>query len=446
MNRRIQATRPFPRTAVESAANGRRRGGFPPVGYVAYVGSSSAFYTSLFNVGSNNRTIYGDGYANHAIWRAGGGLGLLRDAGNSNALHYGQTGAYMSALLASGAQYDDAIANAQAAYAATGLATLILANPAMNDIGRLDSVASIQSSIEQVMDKCEAAGKAVRLAFHKAWPRLSTETSAALVLARRQEVNAMLDTIVPQRGHGLIETADVGDSGAGYVTATWVDAVSPGHSAMPFASRSSNIIWAWMAANITWPAFDILDHIDLAANANPEFAGTGGSGGRPTNWSTGNNGASTHTWSTVDYGDGSGRKWLRLVCAANGSNGTAQASETPTWVTTGFATGDLIDAMCEIRFPVEAGFAIGHVRIEVNFGGSFATPQGGAPRVTEQTPPISMEWHDDVLVLRAAPTKVPAGTTLLQVKVLVSGSGTVDIGSPCVWINNTALPPYYPAL
>lgn len=421
-------------------------GALPPVGFVAYVGSSSAFYTSLFNVGSNNRTIYGDGYANHAIWRAGGGIGLLRDAGNSNALHYGQTGAFMSTLLATGAQYDDAIANAVAAYEATGLATLILANPALNDIGRLDSVASIQASIEAVMDKVEAAAPAVRLAFHKAWPRLSTETSAASVLTRRQEVNAMLETIVPQRGHGLIETADVGDRGDGFVTSTWVDANLPGHAAMPFASRSSNIIYNWMLANITWPQFDILDHIGTAANLNPELTGTGGSGGRPTNWTTGNNGASTHTWSTVDYGDGSGRKWMRMVCNANGSNGSAQLSETPTWVTTGFTTGDLIDAMCEIRFPVESGFAIGHVNMEVNFGGSFALPQGGAPRVTLQTPPIAMEWHADKLVLRAAPTKVPSGTTLMQVRVQISGTGTVDIGSPCMWINNTSLPPYYPAL
>lgn len=420
--------------------------GEPPVGFVAYVGSSSAFYTSLFNVGTNNRTIYGDGYGNHAIWRSGGGIGLLRDVANSNAMHFGLTGASMATLLATGAQYDRAIAAAEAAYAATGLSTLILTQPGLNDIGNLVSVASIQASCETVMDRCEAAGKAVRLAFTKAWPRLSTETNAAQVLTRREEVNAMLETIVEQRGHGLIETADVGDRGDGFVTSTWVDAVSPGHPAMPMASRISNIVYAWMVANITWPAFDIADEIASAANGSRAYlTGTGGSGGRPTGWSTGNNGASTHTWSTVDYGDGTGRKWLRLVCNANGSNGTVQMADT-VGVTTGFTTGDLIDAMCEVRFPVESGFAIGSVRLEVFWTPTFLTTLGGNPRVTEQTPPIAMEWHSDKVILRTAPTLVPSGATGFYIKAYASGTGTVDFGSPCVFINRTSLPPYYPAL
>ena len=431
----------FENTGIESAAS------LSNVGFIAYVGSSSAFYTSLYNVGSNNRIIYGDGYANHVIWRAGG-IGLLRDPGNSNAMHFGQTGAYMSTLLAPGAQYDDAITQAINAYNATGLSTLLITQPGLNDIGRLDSVSSIQASIESVMAKCEAAGPAIRLAFTKAWPRLSTETNAASVLARRLEVNAMLETIVTQRGHGLIETEDVGDRGDGYVTSTWVDAVIPGHSAMPMASRISNIVYNWMSQNITWPSFNLIDHISSAANFNPGLSGTGGSGGRPTNWSTGTTGAvaPTFTWSLIPYGDGSSRQWIRIVTNANGGNGTVQLSETPTYITSGFSVGDRIDAMAQVRFPVEAGFAIGHVRIELFFGGSFAAPQGGTPRVTEQTPPIGMEWHNNILTLRAAPTLVPTGTTLIQAKVHISGSGTVDVGPVAIWINNNNLPPFYPPL
>ena len=71
----------------------------PELGFLAFVGSSTAFYNSLYNTGSNNRVFYGDGAYNNALWRLGGGVALLR---NSTDFHFGQTGATASQLLTAG--------------------------------------------------------------------------------------------------------------------------------------------------------------------------------------------------------------------------------------------------------------------------------------------------------------------------------------------------------
>lgn len=419
--------------------------GEPEIGYIATVGSSSSFYTSIYNVGSNNRIFYGDGHTNPALARLGGGVTLLRDASNSSAFHFGSPGATFQQLLTpTTGLYDKAIAAAKLAFAATGRTTLIITQPGLNNIGNEDSVATIQGYTETLMDRIEAAGPAVKLLITKAWPRIATETNAATRLALRLGVNTMLDAVVVPRGHGVAETANVGDDGSGYLLSTWSDAVAPGHGTIPFSQRVGNIIRAWMVANCQIPTFRLWDHAaSMYAGKNPEFAGTGGSAGRPNGWSTSNQGASTHTWSTVDYGDGTGRRWMRMVCAANGSNGSAQLG----WAagaTTGFAEGDVIEVMCEIRFPDPTGFAIGSIALSSFAGGTFLSPACGSARIAQQTPPVGIEYHSDKIVLRAPPTIVTAGTTSFDVRINISGSGTVDVGSMGAFVNNSALPQYFP--
>jgi hypothetical protein len=417
----------------------------PEIGYIASVGSSSSFYTSIYNVGSNNRVFYGDGHTNPALSRLGGGVTLLRDASNSSAFHFGLPGATFQQLLtASTGLYDKAIAAAKLAFAATGRATLIITQPGLNNIGNDESAATIQGYVETLMDRVEAAGPAVKLLITKAWPRLSSETNAAARLAVRLAVNSMLDAVVLPRGHGVAETADVGNDGSGYILTTWSDAVAPGHGTIPFSQRVGNIITAWMVANCRIPAFDLWSHAaSMYPGKNPEFAGAGGSGGRPNGWSTSNQGASTHSWSTVDYGDGTGRRWMRMVCAANGSNGTAQLS----WAagaSTGFVEGDVIEIMCEIRFPDPSGFAIGSISLSSFMGGTFLSPACGLARIAQQTPPVGIEYHTDKIVLRTVMTIVTSGTTTFDARINIAGSGTVDVGTMCAFVNNAALPQYYP--
>lgn len=414
----------------------------PELGFLAYVGSSSAFYNSLYNTGSNNRHFYGDGAYNHALWRIGGGVTLLK---NGTDFHFGQTGATASQLLTAGTgMVDLAIAAAEAAYAATGKQTAIIASIILNNIGNEDSVATMQGYVEDLIGRCEAANNAVKLIIPKAWPRLESETNSAAKLALRLDVNEMLETVCAANGVVLSETADVGDDGSGYLLTTWSDAVAPGHGAIPFAARVGNIIYADIVANFRVPTFDLWDYqASMYAGKNPEFAGTGGSNGRPDGWATNNNGASTHTWSTVDYGDGSGRKWMRMVCEANGGNGSAQVN----WAagaTTGFNIGDVVELMCEIRFPTATGFDIGAVNLSSFMGGTFLSPTCGIARVTQQTPPIAIEYHTDTVVLRSIPTIITTGTTSFDLRVAISGSGTVDVGTACAFVNGVALPQYYP--
>lgn len=414
----------------------------PELGYLAFVGSSTAFYHSLYNTGSNNRVFYGDGAYNGALWRLGGGVTLLR---NSSDFHFGQTGATASQLLTAGTgKVDLAIAAAEAAYAATGKQTAIIASIILNNIGAEDSVATMQAAVEDLIDRCDAAGKAVKLIIPKAWPRLASETNAATRLALRLDVNEMLETVCAANNVPLAETADVGDDGSGYLLTTWSDAVVPGHGTMPFASRVANIIYPLITANCHVPEFDLWNYAaSMYAGKNPEFAGTGGAGGRPTGWGTGNQGASTHTWSTVDYGDGTGRKWMRMVCAANGGNGTAQLN----WAaaaTTGFNVGDIVELMCEIRFPTATGFNIGSVSLSSFMGGTFLTPTCGAGRLAQQTPPIAIEYHTDTIILRTPPTIITTGTTSFGVQINIAGSGTVDVGTACAFVNGSTLPQYHP--
>lgn len=429
--------------------NAATMGGQPELGFLAFVGASSAFYNSLYNVAGNNRQFYGDGVYNHALWRLGGGVTLLRNAADSDAFHFGQSGATATTLLVAGTgRIDLAIAAAEAAYAATGKQTALVCQHILNNIGQLDDVPTMQGYVEDLIDRCEAAGKAVKLFIPKAWPRLQSETDSADKLALRIDVNSMLDTVCAANNVTLLETADVGDDGNGYLLTTWSDAVAPGHGTVPFASRVGNILYQAVAANCRVPEFNLWDYAAYMVDKNVALTGTGGSGGRPTGWSIGNLNSSTQsTWSLVPYGDGSGRNWLRTSVANTLSNGVSSLFWS-TNVSTGFAVGDIMEAFVELRFPNPTNFNLGAVYLALNGGTTFINPICGQPRTAQQAPPIGIEYHTDKLVLRTPRTIITSGTSEIGLTLRYTGNADAfDIGTPCMILNGhlAGLPQYYPA-
>lgn len=431
---------PGPETA------GRGLLGKPELGYVTILGSSSAASTSLYNPSIHNLQFYGESMVHNALNRLGHPVGYVRDMHASaqsgpGQYHFGISGSTLAAQLVAGGIADRCIARCAAAAAASGKAVALIAQAGSNDIGNGDSASTVLARVEDLILRCKAAA-GVKLIMLQVWPRLyaASGPDEAVILPQRLALNSGLIQLCAAHRVPLIPCASVGEDPAapGYLKTTWADATRPGHPATPMGDELGILLRDKLLETFRIPRrVDLATLAGSAVNANVQLAGPGGSS-NPTGWVTGNlaatGSAPTHTRSTVPYGDGTGRNWLRLVCSANGGNGTVQLGLIAAG-TTGFVPGDIVEGMCEIRFPTASGFSIGAIWAMVFWTPSYYNSIGGQPKVAQQAPPISVQYTDQTLILRTMPSEIPSGATGVSIQIQIHGSGTVDVGSPCILIN-----------
>jgi len=423
----------------------------PVLGYVAMLGSSSTALSSLWDpTVSNNRVFYGESAVHNALNRLGHPVGYVRDMyggaqGGAGQYHFGVSGSTLATHLTTGGLADRCLARCAEAAAASGRTVALIAQAGANDIGGADSAETVLARVEELILRVKAV-RGVKLILLQVWPRLyaASGPDEAVILPKRLALNAGLVTLCAGYKVPLVMCGASGDDpgNPGYLRTTWADTTRPGHPAMPLGDELGGMLNDTLKEVFRMPpAVDLAKLVDQAINSNPRLTGPGGSS-NPTGWSTGNatgtgGSAPSHTRSTVSYGDGSGRNWLRLVCNSNGGNGSVQLGMSVA-ATTGFAPGDLVEALCEIRFPEPAGFGVGGVWMMVNWTPTFLNVIGSQARFGHQVPPIDISYTDKRIVLRTMVSPIPSGVTGFSIQLNIHGSGVVDVGSPCILINRVS--------
>lgn len=415
----------------------------PPVvvSRISAIGSSTTNYNQSWDSTQNKAT--GAGYLNVAQRLLGYSLGYVRDSRtNRTALfHFGRSAVTTEQQIANG-DVTEAIARCSE----TSPKTVLVCQLCRNDLGAGKTGAQALAIAKQVFDACDAAG--VPWIAAEDFPRLPTETNAASILAQRQSYNSLLAAYAASKRRKCLAWGSIYDRGDGYADPDHLDEVSPGHPRDTFGYRMGRTLYNALSdpAFFTLPATrPSIASLMAGANnicRNPYLTGSGGGAtspeAEPDNWRRGTGGGATIAHNHVSYGDGSGRYWMKITSSSSASAGYV-------WVycdaiSSGFADGDQLDALVEIKMPNATGWNGSGVALELSRSNSPYNPVNadGNPSI-EGSAVFGIDRPTETLIFRTPRITAAAGATY-QLKIYCYGSGEFWIGSPCVLVNNNTLP------
>jgi hypothetical protein len=413
-----------------------------PITHHTALGTSTTALTSRYN-SSFTWLYYGESYLQSANHLVGTGLAYVADGLSSPVAgqhHFGVSGSSTATQISNG-MAQRAI---DACVACPGNALLVL-QVNRNDISTGEATATTLARLETLLNMAEASF--VRVAVVLDAPRLYAESGPdeRVILPLRNAYNAGAAAMCAPRKIPVIDWSILGEDplNPGYMTVNLVDTLRPGHFKVKVGKQAGQIY-----SNVLKQHFNLPPRLNLwdyqANNLCPNFQFAVVGAARPTGWSGGNNAPATHTWTTVDYGDGTGRRWYRIFGLANGGTGSVQ--QTATSITTGFAEGSKVEVLIEMRFPDPSTWAGGAYSIWVFRNTNFTGPEDGRAGFALDSPPATIIRPDEsmveggVIVLRSMPFILPAGTTSLTVRIQTWGSATYDLGTPTLLVDDVALP------
>lgn len=430
------------RAGMSYPLSGRVIGSVP--GHITGMGSSTMDNDSDFSAGSNTWKFNAEGPLSWWMRLSKQRFGYIRDMRSSQQYHFGFAGLTTRQLIDNG----HALACAKATAACGGVAALQLLR---NDVGLEVASATCLARAAEVCDIFEAEGANYILC--QDYPRLASEANAANKLAIRNANNAGLVTLAGERGVGLALWGGLGEDGGnpGYVRTDYVNSGGdPGHPMPPLAYLMGKELW-----RVHQEMFALPDPPDLSAlivhpsNILPNsILDTPGAGLAPTGWTVSNLFSATHTkGNKIAYGDGSGAYKFPITTAEPGSptSGAGVRLTRASDIFTGWATGDVVEAVFEVFFPSDTAWKCGAMSVGAIFSSSFREPRDGPTSYTPAAPPTAIERPLDSIVLRSMPSPIPASQTQINWRSFFAGSGYHEGGKPALLVNhnNAILPAHF---